>query len=823
MSFLDCIRKALDDGRLSEDGYRQARSLFDEIELDLQNKMHASQVQIEASRMAFDAMRFEKTEARRRELLQARTWQSISKNLQEYRNGKGEQDIAAAVLAHLDRDEYARFGNVEARRKAILGRLHGQMENVMATFRLNIVGEVRAKATLRDMVREAFGENTGNDAAAQLAKAWGQSSEMARKRFNAAGGHIPKRADWGLPQMHDASAVRRVSFQEWRDAVLPSLDVARMIDESTGQAFTTERLQLVLRDVYETIRTDGLNKVGISGQGGGRSLANRRADHRFLVFRSADDWMAYNDRFGVSDAFSSMMGHLDAMARDIASMEVLGPNPTATLRFMDTLMAKGQAMSGGALDGAQSSSHLMWNMWGQYTGSSNAPVNGKMASFFSGTRQILQSAQLGAAALSAVTDVNFQRMARQMSGLSSLRILPQYLKLLNPVNLADQKLAVRLGLVAENWSTHASALNRYVGEISGPEVTRRLADTVMRASLLSPWTQAGRWAFGMEFTGVLADYAGEAFDKLPKALQNTMARYAIAPEHWDIIRATPLLDHKGAQFLRPEDIASRTDLAPSTADDLALRVLEMIQTETEFAVPSTSLRGRAMLKGDVRPGTFQGEIIRSAAMYKNFGVTFVYTHLMRVVAQKGFKNKAAMAMNLAISTSIMGALAIQLKEVSKGRDPRPMGSSDFWGAAVLQGGGLGIFGDFLFSGMNRMDRGLPETIAGPVASFGKDVIDLAVIKPFKAANGEDTNAGRDLIKFVQNYMPGSSLWYSRLALERIMFDQLQSWVDPQAQDRQQRTVRRWQKEFNQRFWWSPGDMAPERGPNMSNALEASDK
>ncbi|PJN92612.1 hypothetical protein CNY89_28190, partial [Amaricoccus sp. HAR-UPW-R2A-40] len=39
--------------------------------------------------------------------------------------------------------------------------------------------------------------------------------------------------------------------------------------------------------------------------GGGKMLANRRADRRVLHFRDADAWMAYNDRFGAADPFRS--------------------------------------------------------------------------------------------------------------------------------------------------------------------------------------------------------------------------------------------------------------------------------------------------------------------------------------------------------------------------------------------------------------------------------------------------------------------------------------------------------------------------------------
>ena len=48
--------------------------------------------------------------------------------------------------------------------------------------------------------------------------------------------------------------------------------------------------------------------------------------------------------FGKSDPFSTVVGHLDSMARDIASMEVLGANPNATIRWMTQFLRKQGAL-----------------------------------------------------------------------------------------------------------------------------------------------------------------------------------------------------------------------------------------------------------------------------------------------------------------------------------------------------------------------------------------------------------------------------------------------------------------------------------------------
>ena len=73
----------------------------------------------------------------------------------------------------------------------------------------------------------------------------------------------------------------------------------------------------------------------------------------------------------------------------------------------------------------------------------------------------------------------------------------------------------------------------------------------------------------------------------------------------------------------------------------------------------------------------------------------------------------------------MGGVALQMKDVARGRDPRPI-NEKFIFAAMAQGGGWGIFGDFLFSDMNRYGRGGMSTLAGPIYGVGEDAFRLTL-------------------------------------------------------------------------------------------------
>jgi hypothetical protein len=57
-------------------------------------------------------------------------------------------------------------------------------------------------------------------------------------------------------------------------------------------------------------------------------------------------------------------------------------------------------------------------------------------------------------------------------------------------------------------------------------------------------------------------------------------------------------------------------------------------------------------------------------------------------------------------------------------------------------------------------------------------------------------------------------------VDRLLWDNLQRVADPEAPRAFQRMEDRARKETQQRFWWGPGDNAPERAPAMGAALGA---
>jgi hypothetical protein len=270
---------------------------------------------------------------------------------------------------------------------------------------------------------------------------------------------------------------------------------------------------------------------------------------------------------------------------------------------------------------------------------------------------------------------------------------------------------------------------------------------------------------------------------------------------------------QGARFLSPERIAKAADGANLEA---ATKLMEMVATETDFAIPTPGAIERSLLLGRTRPGTFVGEFLRSTVQYKTFPISVLTMHLMRGIQGIQAGDRGAYLAGTVIGTTVMGALAMQLKAIAKGEDPQDMTTPKFWGAAFAQGGGAGILGDFLYSGLNRADKGFYMTaIGGPTAGLVDDLVRLTTGNAGQAIAGKETNFGRELARFVRMNTPGTSVWYSRLIMDRLIWDQLQQAVDPRAGRSFARTQDRARQETGQDFWWRPGATAPDRAPALS--------
>lgn len=822
MSVRKCLLGKVESGLLTKDQMGEIEDRLTRYEQKNRRGMNQEQADALAAKQAMEAFTKEKARKARQTKLGLSRQANLLTSKDQY-GGDGYRWL----LSELDIDPWARNADAPASNLQEIhrNRALSMMNDLLAKYRPRLAGIKRPRAGMDDVVRELHGQKTGVETAAELAEGFRAAAKYLWTEFNRfAGDTIAWRDDWAMPHLHDPVRLGSVAPDQWIDDIMPMLNREKMLDFDTNTPLSDAELRTLLRDTYETIRTHGMTDK-TPGTAGGRAIGNRHSDARMLQFKDGDSWLSYSQKYGAGDPFETMLAYVDSMSRDIGLMEKFGPNPKAMVQTLKDTIAIEEArkpVAGGkkAWRGKQAQNtraRAVDNTYAVLTGSTSIPVNGFGAGMMSMTRSVLAGVLLQRAFLSSMTDVNTQRIARRMIGLPQAKALTNFVRNLKGALKEDQQLALHLSLGSESWTQTASGLARYTGDVTGPEWSKRFADTTMRATLLTPWTQGGKNTFGLDFYNYLHRVSAKSFDQLPDELKFEFSRFGISEEYWNVIRKTdPHEAGNGAKYVNPLNVFGADD---KLAREAATRLQNMQLTLQQIAVPEVTARVRAGVMGESKPGTIIGEMARSVGLFKNFPLTMLHMHLFNTVQSRaGRMNKAKMAANVVIGSAVFGGLAFQIKEIQQGRDPMDMTQPAFWVAALAQGGGLGLFGDFVFADQNRFGKGWWTSLSGPVMDLFDDLTKLTVGNVQEAMKGKKTNIGKESANFAGKYLPGGKFWYWGLAFQRNVLDQLDLATDPKAYKRQRQQEEKYWKERKQRYWWKPGTSSPQRAPDVGAVL-----
>ena len=835
VDFVTCVRDTL-KGR----GFSKAR--IDEIVSDYEARAAGYEAQGRdapiasqlAMRDAFETMADAARESARRS---AKMIGVQAANLQRIRQGvdapvsmfvmdgkKGSRGTAIARAAVSLIEDDPRFNGLSysANKETVRGQLYAILGDTLETVGKGFMGRQKGKAHLPNIVREIKGEATGDASAKAVAEAWLKVSDLSVDLFTMAGGSM-KRLDRYLPQSQNAVKLTKAGRERWVEVHMKTLDwnATRWPD---GSSIAPTDRQRVLETVFDTLTTDGANRIDEKAfRGKGRAVGNMVDNHRFLHYKDAQAWLDAHEEFGEGNVFEVLIRHIETMSHKIAIVETFGPNPDMTAMNLASIVRK-EASAIGAKELAHAEAVLknkfdpMFEIVMRENPMDPHSMSGNLVT---GMSNILTSAQLGSASFLAIPgDFMQTSVVRALNGMGMFNGVGTYLR----AALTDQKfmreIATQSGFVMDEVVMSTYAQSRYTGVATvGLAASRHLSEATMRLSLLAGHTRAARWAVQSEFMGLMQRSRSQAFEKLP--FRQVMERYGITAEEWNAFRgAVPAwTPRKGVNFMRPIDIL-KTDMPNRQA--LYRKFQGMIFDEARKMVPEATIEGATALKATTRPDTLVGALLYSFAMYKNFPISFVMIYGRLGMTSPSVKGRLGFYAGLGAGMTLVGALGTQLREISKGRDPLPMDNAAFIGKAFLSGGALSIWGDFLFAGVNEYGRGPAELVGGPLAGLLGDTTDLVLGDVFAWAETvgslsndtfESTTAAK-AVEWARRYMPGSSIWWARLALERQVFDRLQELANPRAYQKQRNRMRARHRDYGQGYWWAPGQDAPSRAPRL---------
>ncbi|QIB35805.1 hypothetical protein [Ancylobacter pratisalsi] len=796
MSIADCVAKLVATGIVSKDIGEEAMGLYERSRGEFGRTMGPAQADAAAALATAKAVEAGARKLRNDTAKQAIAWANAERRVLEHPKGR-----AAGLMAMLTRDLWETGGeNVATKAEVVSAQLFRRFDDALRKLAPGILGQSGQQiASVRNMVREVFGVDTADQVAKAAARGWTVATKEAVDRVTAAGRNMPVNENWRLPQLWDSLRVRRFSQEEFARAFKAEVERGGLTlwDRDTGRPAAAGRTDFVLERAYRDITI---------GDSSSKAFAPEQRTFQFTDGEAgAEAWLRLSDQFGSGENILGMLtSHLQRMSTEIALAEVVGPNHGAIMRAALPLLREEEA----GLSRLQrmnpvrmlESRAVAERTYDVLTGRANAVDGPLMQGLFGGLRSINVAAKLGGAVISAVPgDSVTAALAASHVGMAPGRILSGALREI--AGGADSEvLAARLNLTAHAAIDFAHGFTRFTDEVAGPQVLRAMANVVIRAQGLAYWTDLMKRTFSMEFLGHLADHAGHSLDELAEVnrpLANFLDRHQISAAEWDAMRAGKGLVVEGATFLDIEAIADRA---------LAEKLLGAIIEERAFAVLEPDARIRAVMTGGTTAGTFWGEMVRSATMFKSFSVTMIATHLMRIATQGPIETRFWNGAAFVLFNLFAGAAAIQAKSLLAGREPESMGSAAFWARSGLQSGSLGVYGDLINASSSRTGRSFVSDLAGPVIGVAEDVARLSSVQLRRLMEGADTTFGAEVVRTLRRYDPGT--WYTRLAVDRVLFDQLQTLVDPDYRVSFRRQERAARRDYEQSFWWAPGDVIP---------------
>jgi hypothetical protein len=438
----------------------------------------------------------------------------------------------------------------------------------------------------RDLAVEIFTGakgSTGNTIAQKGAQAWLDTIEGMRQRFNAAGGDIRK-LDYGyLPQPHDAGRVLDAGRDAWAAKIMPLLDRGRYLKEDGSRMNDTE-LADMLRRVWETLATEGRNKMTPGEFKGTGSRSNRGNDSREIHFKDADSYLAYMRDFGEGSMYDAMLAHISGVARDIGLVERYGPNPEQQMRVqMDAAVMADNGSK--RVFGLHPQSY--WNILNGTTGTPKTPV---VAQIGNAARALQTAAKLGGAVVSSVTDVATYFTTAGYNRLSYWEALTNIGR---QTSGETREFLTMHGVIADSL---LSDMNRWAGDNVSRNLTGRLANSTMKLSLMNVWTDSLRNAFQMTMMSGLAKLSRTDWKALSEYDRVRLERHGITPDDWAVLQQAKLEQHRGMDFLTPEAVRDG-DIALARPADIQ-RVRDAVAAQTQD-LQARNAQEQAWIKGRI--------------------------------------------------------------------------------------------------------------------------------------------------------------------------------------------------------------------------------
>ncbi len=643
-----------------------------------------------------------------------------------------------------------------------------------------------------EIMQEMVGITTGVKQAKDIAMILKKYQNSWRNRLNDLGANIGLLDDWitrtthNTEKMANASKISKIvgdNRTAWVEFIKGRLDIPRTFTNVSDPA----QIDNILGDIYNSIMSgDHLKHGGTNSVYGTRNVTNRLNASRVLHFKDVQARQEYNVAFGEPSLKESVMGVLSNSARNIAIMQELGTNPKDTLNKILALLRKKYKDQDSKIT-RQLNLKTFENQFKEIDGSINGIGNQTLATISMGVRTLQNTGKLGLATITSFGDL------AQYMGTTSFQgrgLFSGLFEALNGLFKTNDRAAMEVLQTTSN-SIHSFMGNKYGAANDTWGTMGKIQNTFFKWNTLNGWISSLKSSMAVGLSRHYGMQTELKFSDLSVRERNFLTLYGIDDGKWNMLRSIKTLDVEGKRYMTAEGVNELSDNVINAyvgkklsqreirnfKQDLEITWRNVLVDQTMHGTPEPDAAIRAITNQGLEKGTPMGETIRFVMQFKSFPISIWKKIIGRELYSYGPDDsrlaKVSGLASLLMLSTFWGYIAMSVKDMIKGRSPRDPNKKSTLVQAFAQGGGAGIYGDFLINELqNEYGNGIFETALGPTASDIKKIFDIV------QSMNDPKKAGKKFVQLAEGNVPFLNLYYTKTAYDYLIGYQVKEYLDP---------------------------------------------
>jgi len=687
-----------------------------------------------------------------------------------------------------------------------IGLKQGALENVEITKLVNAIRALGKDAWNDfsegridlEIMREMIGEPTGIKGAKNIARILKESQNSWRLRLNDLGANIGELDDWITRTTHDTEKMANASkgsrlLDDNRAAWVEYIQTKLNLKRTFADVNDPMEINKILSDIYDSLMSgDHMKYGGTNSVYGTKNVTNRLNSSRVLHFKDLQARQEYNIKFGEPSLQTSVFNVLTSSAKNIVIMQELGTNPQDTFNKILSLLKKKYRNSDYQIVRDLNFENFQ-GAFGQIDGSANSVGGQTLAKIGMVVRSTGDMARLGGTMITSGADLAPYMTSTNFQGRG---LLTGLFEAINGLLGGSNKAAMEALEVISNSVVVANRGNVYADGADGTGAINNLRNKFFKWNGLNGWVASLKSSMALGVSKYYGSLGETKFFDLEKRERNFLTLYGIDEGKWNMLRSIKTLAADNKRYLTAEAAKDIPDSVVNSyvgrklsarelrnfKNNLELTWRNVLNDQGTHGTPEPDTQIRSITNMGTIKGTYMGELNRFVMQYKNFSVSLYKKILRREMDSYGPDESKLIGATMLASTlmlgTIFGYMVLSIKDMLSGRSPRDPKKLSVIMQAFVQGGGGGIYGDFIMSEVqNQYGNGFLETAAGPTASDLKKIIDMV-----KTMN-EPKKAGKKFLELAEGHTPFINLYYIKAAYDYLIGYQIKEYLDPGFFDR----------------------------------------